>query len=139
MKFSQILSYFFIFTFILLKKPSSEESEQYQAIYTPLYCTGIERTSTGLNISNWTFYPAGGSGSIIETLSVNGKRTGKIRTTVYKNGDLYGRGKWIGRTDSRIYNTLITVNYDAKKSFFSLSSQFNPDEYRLQGKCIQKK
>jgi len=128
-----------MFSLIKMEKSLANEETKYEAVFTSLYCTGIERTSGGLTISNWSFSPAGGSGSTIETLSTKGKRTGRIRTTVYDNGDLYGRGKWIGRTDSRIFNTLLTINYDAKKRYFTLISQFNPDEYRLQGKCVENK
>ena len=63
------------------------------------------------------------------------KRTGKIRTSVYENGDLYGRGKWVGRTSSRIYNTLVEINYENSSKTFELISLFNPDNFHMNGKC----
>ena len=63
------------------------------------------------------------------------KRTGKIRTSVYENGDLYGRGTWRGRTSSRIYNILVEINYENSSKKFELISLFNPDNFHMNGKC----
>ena len=60
---------------------------------------------------------------------------GKIRTSVSQNSDLYGRGKWIGRTSSRIYNTLVEINYSNEEKTFELISLFNPDNFHMTGKC----
>ena len=86
-------------------------------------------------MAKWTFKATGGSGSLVDIRYNNKKREGKIRTSVYENGNLYGRGKWIGRTSSRIYNTLVEINYSKEKNIFTLSSAFNPDDFHLEGKC----
>tara|TARA_A100001037_G_scaffold129198_1_gene117046 strand:- start:355 stop:705 length:351 start_codon:yes stop_codon:yes gene_type:complete len=111
------------------------EQKDYEAVYEPLNCVGIAIDFEKMYIANWKFFPTGGSGSEIDIRYNNIKRVGKIRTTVYESGNLYGRGKWIGRTSSRIYNTLIEINYDHETKYFDLKSQFNPDQFRIKGKC----
>jgi len=107
----------------------------YQAEYKPLKCIGVVSEYENRFIAKWTFQPTGGSGSLVDIRYNSKKREGKIRTSVYENGDLYGRGKWIGRTSSRIYNTLVEINYFKEKNIFTLSSAFNPDDFHLEGKC----
>ena len=111
------------------------EELSYQAEYNPLNCIGIAVEYENMYSAKWQFEHTGGSGSLLDIRYKSKKRTGKIRTTVYKNGNLYGRGKWIGRTSSRIYNTLIEINYSDSTKYFELISSFNPDNFHLKGKC----
>ena len=124
--------FFIIFIFSYM---SYAEESPYQAEYNPLNCIGIAVEYENMYSAKWRFEPTGGSGSLLDIRYNNKKRTGKIRTTVYENGNLYGRGKWIGRTSSRIYNTLIEINYSDSTKYFELSSSFNPDNLHLKGKC----
>ncbi len=126
---------FIILIFILFITISFAEEENYEANYEPLNCKGIAFDYNEMFLSEWTFQPTGGSGSLITILYDNKKKTGKIRTSVFKNGDLYGRGKWIGRTSSRIYNTLVEINYENASKKFELISLFNPDNFHMSGKC----
>lgn len=125
-----------VFTIITLFSLNSYGQEgKYQAEYKPLKCIGIAVDSEKMYPSKWTFNPTGGSGSEVD-IRYNGiKRVGKIRTSVFENGNLYGRGKWIGRTSSRIYNTLVEINYSKENNTFELVSLFNPDNFRMSGKC----
>jgi len=125
-----------IFLFILIFSLSSyAEEDKYQAIYQSLKCIGIAVDNGKMYAANWTFKHIGGSGSEVDIRYNKKKRLGKIRTTVYENGNLYGRGKWIGRTSSRIYNTLVEINYIKEKNTFELISLFNPDNFHMAGKC----
>ena len=130
-----MIKYSLLFILIILNKSALSDENKYEAIYEPLFCKGIASDYDKMYLANWQFYPTGGSGSEIDIRYNKIKRVGKIRTTVYKTGDLYGRGKWIGRTSSRIYNTLVEINYDNNSKDFILSSTFNPDQFRLKGKC----
>ena len=124
-----------ILVLLIFIKPVFSEEEKYQAVYKPLDCKGVASEFQKLSVAHWKFYPTGGSGSEVDIRYNNKKRVGKIRTTVYPNGNLYGRGKWIGRTSSRIYNTLIQIDYDNSTKDFILNSEFNPDDFHLMGKC----
>ena len=125
-----------IFLFILIFSLSSyAEEDKYQAIYQSLKCIGIAVDYDKMYAANWTFKHTGGSGSVVDIRYNKKKRLGKIRTSVYENGNLYGRGKWIGRTSSRIYNTLVEINYLKEKNTFELISLFNPDNFHMAGKC----
>jgi len=124
---------FFIIFFI--NSIGYAEDEKYEANYKPLYCKGVAFDDGKIFIAEWEFKHTGGSGSLITIIYNKNKRTGKIRTTVYENGDLYGRGKWIGRTSSRIYNTLVEINYENYSKKFELVSLFNPDNFHMSGKC----
>ena len=124
----------FIIVFFYINLCSADE-DIYQAEYKPLKCIGVVSEYEKRFIAKWTFKATGGSGSLVDIRYNNKKREGKIRTSVYENGNLYGRGKWIGRTSSRIYNTLVEINYSKEKNIFTLSSAFNPDDFRLEGKC----
>ena len=130
-----MIKYIFIIIFIYSIRMLYAEQKDYEAVYEPLNCVGIAIDYEKMYIANWKFFPTGGSGSEIDIRYNNIKRVGKIRTTVYESGNLYGRGKWIGRTSSRIYNTLIEINYDHETKYFDLKSQFNPDQFRIKGKC----
>ena len=125
---------FFIIVFFYINLCSADENI-YQAEYKPLKCIGVVSEYDKRFMAKWTFKPTGGSGSLIDIRYNNKKREGKIRTSVYENGNLYGRGKWVGRTSSRIYNTLVEINYSKEKNIFTLSSAFNPDDFHLEGKC----
>tara|TARA_B110000259_G_C13706863_1_gene278749 strand:+ start:19 stop:417 length:399 start_codon:yes stop_codon:yes gene_type:complete len=111
------------------------DEDIYKADYEPLNCIGVASEYDVMFIAKWTFKPTGGSGSLVDIRYNNKKREGKIRTSVYKNGNLYGRGKWVGRTSSRIYNTLVEVNYSNQENIFKLTTGFNPDGFHLEGKC----
>ena len=124
----------FLLTFIYSSFLNAEKID-YQALYKPLNCIGIAVDYKKMYTAKWTFEPAGGSGSLIDIRYNKKKRLGKIRTSVYQNGDLYGRGKWIGRTSSRIYNTLVEINYSNEEKTFELKSAFNPDNFHMTGKC----
>ena len=124
--------FFIIFIFSYM---TYAEEPSYQAEYNPLTCIGIAVEYENMYSVKWTFEATGGSGSLVDIRYNGKKRTGKIRTTVYENGNLYGRGKWVGRTSSRIYNTLIEINYSYSTKYFELKSTFNPDNFRLTGKC----
>ena len=125
-----------IFLFILIFSLSCyAEEDKYQAIYQSLKCIGIAVNYDKMYTANWTFKHTGGSGSEVDIRYNKKKRLGKIRTSVYENGNLYGRGKWIGRTSSRIYNTLVEINYLKEKNTFELVSLFNPDNFHMAGKC----
>ena len=124
----------FIIVFFYINFCSADE-DIYQAEYKPLKCIGVVSEYEKRFMAKWTFKATGGSGSLVDIRYNNKKREGKIRTSVYENGNLYGRGKWIGRTSSRIYNTLVEINYSKEKNIFTLSSAFNPDDFRLEGKC----
>lgn len=126
---------YIIFIFLIVKSVSYAEEEKYEADYKPLYCKGIAFDYSEMFIAEWQFEPTGGSGSLITIRYNKKKRTGKIRTSLYENGNLYGRGKWIGRTSSRIYNTLVEINYNSSSKEFELVSLFNPDNFRMSGKC----
>ena len=128
--------FFVIFFYINL---CTADENVYQADYEPLKCIGVVSEYEDRFIAKWTFEPTGGSGSLIDIRYNNKKREGKIRTSVYENGNLYGRGKWVGRTSSRIYNTLVEINYYKEKNIFKLSSAFNPDDFHLEGKCSNSK
>ena len=125
---------FFIIIFFYISLCSADE-DIYQAEYKPLKCIGVVSEYEKRFMAKWTFKPTGGSGSLVDIRYNNKKREGKIRTSVYENGNLYGRGKWVGRTSSRIYNTLVEINYSKEKNIFTLSSAFNPDDFHLEGKC----
>jgi hypothetical protein len=125
---------FFIIVFFYINLCSADE-DIYQAEYKSLKCIGVVSEYEKRFIAKWTFKATGGSGSLVDIRYNNKKREGKIRTSVYENGNLYGRGKWIGRTSSRIYNTLVEINYSKEKNIFTLSSTFNPDDFHLEGKC----
>ena len=118
---------------------SIADEDTYQAEYVPLNCIGIANEYDQMFIAKWTFEPTGGSGSLVDIRYNNKKREGKIRTSVYKNGNLYGRGKWVGRSSSRIYNTLVEINYSNEEKVFKLKTTFNPDEFHLEGKCSNDK
>ena len=120
----------FIYSFFI-----NAEKIDYQAQYKPLNCIGIAVDYKNMYTAKWTFEPAGGSGSLVDIRYNKKKRLGKIRTSVSQNGDLYGRGKWIGRTSSRIYNTLVEINYSNEEKTFELISLFNPDNFHMTGKC----
>ena len=124
----------FIIVFFYINLCSADE-DIYQAEYKSLKCIGVVSEYEKRFIAKWTFKATGGSGSLVDIRYNNKKREGKIRTSVYENGNLYGRGKWIGRTSSRIYNTLVEINYSKEKNIFTLSSAFNPDDFHLEGKC----
>ncbi len=131
-----MMKYIIILFFFIFNKSLYSEEKKYVAIYEPLSCKGVASKDEKLSLATWKFYPTGGSGSEIDIRYNNKKkRVGKIRTTVYPNGNLYGRGKWIGRTSSRIYNTLIQIDYDNETKIFTLNSEFNPDNFHLMGKC----
>ena len=49
------------------------------------------------------------------------KKSVRIRTTAYKNGDLYGRGKWIGETTRKIYYKLVIINFTNNSKQFILT------------------
>ena len=125
---------FFIIVFFYINLCFGDE-DIYQAEYKPLKCIGVVSEYEKRFMAKWTFKATGGSGSLVDIRYNNKKREGKIRTSVYENGNLYGRGKWIGRTSSRIYNTLVEINYSKEKNIFTLSSAFNPDDFHLEGKC----
>ena len=118
----------FLLTFIYSSFLNAEKID-YQAQYKPLNCIGIAVDYKNMYTAKWTFEPAGGSGSLVDI------RYNKNRTSVSQNGDLYGRGKWIGRTSSRIYNTLVEINYSNEEKTFELISLFNPDNFHMTGKC----
>ena len=120
---------------ILFESISSAEESKYIADYKPLKCKGVAFDAGEMYIATWIFEPTGGSGSLVDIRYNKVKRTGKIRTSTYENGNLYGRGKWIGRTSSRIYNTLVEINYTNTTKKFELISLFNPDNFHLNGKC----
>ena len=124
----------FIIVFFYINLCFGDE-DIYQAEYKPLKCIGVVSEYEKRFMAKWTFKATGGSGSLVDIRYNNKKREGKIRTSVYENGNLYGRGKWIGRTSSRIYNTLVEINYSKEKNIFTLSSAFNPDDFHLEGKC----
>ena len=124
----------FIIVFFYINLCSADE-DIYQAEYKPLKCIGVVSEYEKRFMAKWTFKATGGSGSLVDIRYNNKKREGKIRTSVYEKGNLYGRGKWIGRTSSRIYNTLVEINYSKEKNIFTLSSAFNPDDFHLEGKC----
>ena len=124
----------FIIVFFYINLCSADE-DIYQAEYKTLKCIGVVSEYEKRFMAKWTFKATGGSGSLVDIRYNNKKREGKIRTSVYENGNLYGRGKWIGRTSSRIYNTLVEINYSKEKNIFTLSSAFNPDDFHLEGKC----
>ena len=124
-----------IFIFMIYKSIGYAEETKYEANYNPLNCKGIAFEYNGAFLAEWNFKPTGGSGSLITIKYNKLKRTGKIRTSVYEDGDLYGRGKWVGRTSSRIYNTLIEINYENASKTFELISLFNPDNFHMSGKC----
>jgi len=130
-----MIKYVVILFFLFFVKNLYSEEKKYEAIYNPLVCKGVASEDQKLSLASWKFYPTGGSGSEIDIRYNNKKRVGKVRTTVYSNGNLYGRGKWIGRTSSRIYNTLIQIDYDNETKTFTLNSEFNPDDFHLMGKC----
>ena len=111
------------------------DEDKYQANYKPLNCKGVAIDNGKMFLAEWSFKATGGSGSLVTIKYNKIKRTGKIRTSVYENGDLYGRGKWTGRTSSRIYNTLVEINYESSSSKFKLVSLFNPDNFHMNGKC----
>jgi len=125
-----------VFIILVISAPTIfSKEETYQAVYKPLECRGVNFVNEKAYIATWTFIPTGGSGSEID-IRYNGiKKVGQIRTTVYENGDLYGRGKWIGRTASKTGNTLLTINFNYKSKKFILISLFNPDDFHLEGKC----
>ena len=129
---------FFIIVFFYINLCSADE-DIYQAEYKSLKCIGVVSEYEDRYIAKWTFEPTGGSGSLVDIRYNNKKREGKIRTSVYENGNLYGRGKWVGRTSSRIYNTLVEINYSNENKIFKLSSAFNPDNFHLEGKCSNSK
>ena len=129
---------FFIIVFFYINLCSADE-DIYQAEYKSLKCIGVVSEYEKRFIAKWTFKATGGSGSLVDIRYNNKKREGKIRTSVYENGNLYGRGKWVGRTSSRIYNTLVEINYSKEKKIFTLSSAFNPDDFHLEGKCNSSK
>jgi hypothetical protein len=126
---------YIILILIIFNCTAFAEETKYEANYEPLNCKGIAFDSNEMFLSEWQFKSTGGSGSLITILYNKKKRTGKIRTSVYENGDLYGRGKWIGRTSSRIYNTLVEINYEKSTRKFELISLFNPDNFHMNGKC----
>jgi len=131
-----MIKYIIILFILIFNKSLYSEDNKYEAVYEPLDCKGVASEYQKLSLAHWRFYPTGGSGSEIDIRYNNKKkRVGKIRTTVYSNGNLYGRGKWIGRTSSRIYNTLIQIDYDSKTKDFVLNSEFNPDDFHIMGKC----
>ena len=123
------------FIFFLFSFTTYAEENIYQAEYIPLICRGVSYEDNETYFASWTFTPTGGSGSELDIRYNGDKRLGKIRTTVYSNGDLYGRGKWIGRTASKTYNTLLTINFYYETKKFILVSLFNPDNFHLEGKC----
>jgi len=129
-----MIKYIYIIIFFVVSICVADE-EIYQANYKPLICKGVAIDDGKMFIAEWSFKATGGSGSLITITYNKIKRTGKIRTSVYENGDLYGRGKWIGRTSSRIYNTLVEINYERSSSKFELVSLFNPDNFHMNGKC----
>jgi len=114
---------------------SFSKEGQYQAVFNPLKCRGVASVNDKIHFSEWKFYPIGGSGAEIDIRFNGDKRLGRIRTSVYENGDLYGRGKWIGRTAAKTYNTLVTIKFDYATKNFLLVSDFNPTIFRLNGKC----
>tara|TARA_B100000686_G_scaffold9436_1_gene9499 strand:+ start:13878 stop:14276 length:399 start_codon:yes stop_codon:yes gene_type:complete len=131
-----MIKYIIILLILIFNKSVYSEENKYEAIYEPLVCKGVASEYQKLSLADWKFYPTGGSGSEIDIrYNKKKKRVGKIRTTVYANGNLYGRGKWIGRTSSRIYNTLVQIDYDSKTKDFILNSEFNADDFHLMGKC----
>ena len=111
------------------------EENVYEAKFDILNCRGVATLNSNMYLSKWKFYPTGGSGGEIDIRYDGKKKLGRIRTSVYENGDLYGRGKWIGRTASRTYNTLVTIHFINVTKEFSLVSDFNPNIFRLMGKC----
>jgi len=127
-----MIKYVFLFLFFCGNVLSDDE---YEAVFNPLICRGVASDYQEMIIAYWKFFPTGGSGAEIDIRYNGQKKVGKLRTSVFENGNLYGRGKWIGRTSSRIYNTLIEINYDALTKHFTLKSNFNPDEFHLIGKC----
>tara|TARA_B110000238_G_C16133617_1_gene442602 strand:- start:2703 stop:3098 length:396 start_codon:yes stop_codon:yes gene_type:complete len=129
------MKFFLIIIILFCINLSNADEKIYEAEYIPLKCIGVASEYENMFIAKWTFKPTGGSGSLIDIRYNNKKREGKIRTSVYANGNLYGRGKWIGRTSSRIYNTLVEINYFNETNIFKLSSAFNPDDFHLEGKC----
>ena len=130
-----VMKFFLIIIILFYINLSNADEKIYEAEYIPLKCIGVASEYENMFIAKWTFKPTGGSGSLIDIRYNNKKREGKIRTSVYANGNLYGRGKWIGRTSSRIYNTLVEINYFNETNIFKLSSAFNPDDFHLEGKC----
>jgi len=129
------MNFFYIIIIFFYINLCIADEKVYQAEYKPLKCIGVASEYENMFIAKWIFKPTGGSGSLIDIRYNNKKREGKIRTSVYENGTLYGRGKWVGRTSSRIYNTLVEINYSNEKNIFKLSSAFNPDDFHLEGKC----
>ena len=130
-----VMKFFLIIIILFCINLSNADEKIYEAEYIPLKCIGVASEYENMFIAKWTFKPTGGSGSLIDIRYNNKKREGKIRTSVYANGNLYGRGKWIGRTSSRIYNTLVEINYFNETNIFKLSSAFNPDAFHLEGTC----
>ena len=129
-----MIKYIF-FIIIYFNSISFAQDDKYEANYDSLYCKGVAFDSGKTFLAEWEFKPTGGSGSLISIRYNKTIRTGKIRTSVYENGDLYGRGKWIGRTSSKIYNTLVEINYENNSKKFELVSLFNPDNFHMSGKC----
>ena len=129
-----MIKYLYILIFITSSICIAKD-DVYQANYKPLFCKGVAIDDGNMFLAEWSFKSTGGSGSLVTINYNNKKRTGKIRTSVYESGDLYGRGKWIGRTSSRIYNTLVEINYESSTSKFELVSLFNPDNFHMSGKC----
>jgi len=128
-----MIKFLIFFLFLFCKNVLSDD--EYEAVFNPLICKGVASDYQEMVIAKWKFFPTGGSGAEIDIRYNGKKKIGKLRTSVFKDGNLYGRGKWIGRTSSRIYNTLIEINYNALTKNFTLKSNFNPDEFHLMGKC----
>ena len=129
-----MIKYIF-FIIIYFNSISYAQDYKYEVNYEPLYCKGVAFDDGKTFLAEWEFKSTGGSGSLISIRNNKTIRTGKIRTSLYENGDLYGRGKWIGRTSSRTYNTLVEINYENTSKKFKLVSLFNSDNSHMSGKC----
>ena len=107
-----IFCLFLFQVYVFFPMNALSEENVYEAKFDILNCRGVATLNSNMYLSKWKFYPTGGSGGEIDIRYDGKKKLGRIRTSVYENGDLYGRGKWIGRTASKTGNTLLTINFN---------------------------